>query len=289
MKLKELFKKNRYITLNENNTVNKPINSEKPQVPSGMWIKCNNCGASIYSNDLQDNSHVCKLCNYNFRLGAKDRIDMIADKGSVVEFNENITSVNPLDYPGYMEKIEKLKDKTGLNEAVVTVTCKINGKYTNLAVMDSNFIMASMGSAVGEKITRAIEKSIEFRIPLIIFTASGGARMQEGMYSLLQMAKTTSALAKLNQEGILYVSVLTDPTTGGVTASFASVADIILAEPGATIGFAGRRVIENTIKQELPDEFQKSEFLLKKGFVDKIVKRQDLKAVLGDILELHKE
>lgn len=229
----------------------------------------------------------CIECNTNFRVNCRERINLTMDKDSFVELFKGIKSKNPLEYPGYEDKIEKLMDKTGIEEAVLTGGGKINGIKTIIAVMDSTFIMGSMGSVVGEKITRAIEYATKYSLPIIIFTASGGARMQEGIYSLMQMAKVSAALAKHNEAGLLYITVLTDPTTGGVTASFAMLGDIILSEPGALIGFAGKRVIEQTIKQELPKEFQTAEFLLEKGFIDKIVPRKEMKNTLGKLLELH--
>ena len=221
-------------------------------------------------------------------LNVNERINIICDKDSFIEFNKYIESENPLNFPGYDDKLKINKDKSNLNEAVVTGSCTIHGNKAIVCIMDSNFMMGSMGTAVGEKITLATEKAINERLPIIIFTASGGARMQEGILSLMQMAKVNSALAKHSKKGLLYISVLTDPTTGGVTASFAMVGDIILAEPNALIGFAGRRVIEGTIKEELPDNFQTSEFLLEKGFIDNIVKRENLKSTLSLLLELHK-
>lgn len=285
MKFNGLFKKNKYITLSKENTIKgtKTI----PNIPDGLWVKCPKCGSTIYKEDLDKNLSVCKKCGHHFRIGARERISITADEGSFVEINGNMHSKNPLNYPGYEDKINSLIEKTGINEAVVTGICEINKNPAVLAVMDSNFVMGSMGSVVGEKITRAIETAIEKKYPLIIYTASGGARMQEGMLSLLQMAKTTSALSRLNKAGNLYISVITDPTTGGVSASFAQVADIVLAEPDAIIGFAGRRVIEQTIKQKLPDEFQKAEFALEKGFIDKIVSRSSMKETLALLLRLH--
>lgn len=286
MKFNGLFKKDKYITLKQENTIKGT--KTVPNIPDGMWVKCPKCTCTIYKEDLEKNLNVCKKCGHHFRIGAKERIIEIADEGSFIEINGNIKSKNPLNYPGYEDKINSLIEKTGINEAVVTGICEINKIKAVLAVMDSNFIMGSMGSVVGEKITRAIETAIDKKLPIIIFTASGGARMQEGMLSLLQMAKTTSALSRLNQAGNLYISVITDPTTGGVSASFAQVADIVLSEPDAIIGFAGRRVIEQTIKQKLPDEFQKAEFALEKGFIDIIVPRGSMKETLSSILRLHK-
>lgn len=220
-------------------------------------------------------------------MGAYERIDQICDKGSFNEFNSSISSRNPMNFDGYEKKLKSNREKSGLIEAVITGDCKINGIKNIIAVMDSNFLMGSMGIAVGEKITLAIEKATKEKLPIIIFTTSGGARMQEGIFSLMQMAKVSSAIAKHNDEGLLYITVLTDPTTGGVTASFAMLGDIILAEPKALVGFAGRRVIEGTLKEKLPDDFQSAEFLLENGFVDKIVKREDMKRTLYKLLKLH--
>jgi acetyl-CoA carboxylase carboxyl transferase subunit beta len=290
--LEGLFKKTKYITVSSQslNTIrNTEEKVEKPNIPNGMWAKCKKCGQIIYTKDLEKNLGVCGFCKYNFRVPAYKRVKQIIDEGTWTEINPNISTLNPIKFKGYEKKIKDLKDNTGLNEAVVTGIGEVNGEKTVLCIMDSRFLMGSMGSVVGEKITRAIEKAIEEKLPLIIFTASGGARMQEGMYSLMQMAKVSAALSRLNEKGLLYVSVLTDPTTGGVTASFAMLGDIILSEPGALVGFAGKRVIEQTIKQKLPDGFQSAEFLLKHGFIDKIVQRKELKSTLGLILKLHKK
>lgn len=297
MIINSLFKRKKYLTIQGTST-----NSEEelerfedgeeakeavPSVPDGMWCKCSKCGKIIYKKDMIANYMSCIECNTNFRVNCRERINLTMDKDSFVELFKGIKSKNPLEYPGYEDKIEKLMDKTGIEEAVLTGGGKINGIKTIIAVMDSTFIMGSMGSVVGEKITRAIEYATKYSLPIIIFTASGGARMQEGIYSLMQMAKVSAALAKHNDAGLLYITVLTDPTTGGVTASFAMLGDIILSEPGALIGFAGKRVIEQTIKQELPKEFQTAEFLLEKGFIDKIVPRKEMKNTLGKLLELH--
>lgn len=297
MIINSLFKRKKYLTIQGTST-NSEEELEKfedgeeakeavPSVPDGMWCKCSKCGKIIYKKDMIANYMSCIECNTNFRVNCRERINLTMDKDSFVELFKGIKSKNPLEYPGYEEKIEKLMDKTGIEEAVLTGGGKINGIKTIIAVMDSTFIMGSMGSVVGEKITRAIEYATQYSLPIIIFTASGGARMQEGIYSLMQMAKVSAALAKHNEAGLLYITVLTDPTTGGVTASFAMLGDIILSEPGALIGFAGKRVIEQTIKQELPKEFQTAEFLLEKGFIDKIVPRKEMKNTLGKLLELH--
>lgn len=265
--------------------------SEKNVIASdmlvGKWVKCDSCKEIIYKEELHDNLSVCPNCGKHFRISARRRIKQIIDDGSFVEFDKNLQTTDPLNFEGYTKKIEILQEKTKIDEAVMTGIGKINGIETVVAIMDGNFMMGSMGSVVGEKITRCIERAIEKRLPVIIFCVSGGARMQEGIVSLMQMAKTSAALEKLNNAGLLYISVLTDPTTGGVTASFASLGDIILAEPNALIGFAGPRVIEQTIKQKLPEGFQRSEFLLEHGFIDKIVERKEMKQTLAKILELH--
>lgn len=282
-----LFRKRKYITVRDTN-----INDEKledtekqtPVIPDGMWVKCPKCGKALYKKDLDANFKVCTHCNANIRLSARERIDLIIDEGTFEEFDAELKSVNPLNFPGYEEKVKEQAEKNNMNEAVITGKGKINGEMTVIAVMDSHFMMASMGCAVGEKITRAIETATNEELPIVIFTASGGARMQEGMFSLMQMAKTSNAIARHDDKGLLYITVLTDPTTGGVTASFAMLGDIIMAEPNTLVGFAGRRVIEQTIKQKLPEEFQSSEFLLQHGFIDKIVERAKLKEVIGKLL-----
>lgn len=279
-----LFKKTNYGTV-------KPIPQssleEKPNIPSGMWIKCNKCGSIIYNEDLASNCYVCSNCGNHLRINAHTRISLIFDKDSFVEIGNEIRETNPLSFEGYEEKIEKAKKTSGSSEAVITGFGKINGIKVASAIMDSFFMMGSMGTVVGEKITNLIELAIENSFPLIIFTTSGGARMQEGIFSLMQMAKISAALAKFDEAGLLYITVLTDPTTGGVTASFAMEGDIILSEPDALVGFAGRRVIENTIKETLPENFQKAEFLLEKGFIDAIIDRRDLRRKLYRILSMH--
>lgn len=279
-----IFKKNRYI---EVKSLENDNDENKPNIPSGMWVKCETCGKILYIKDLENSIMTCDNCRTHFRIGSRERINYTIDSGTFKEFDKDMISDNPIDFEGYTDKLEIIRDKTSLNEAVITGEGKINGLHTVIAVMDSNFMMGSMGSVVGEKITRAIERATETKNPIIIFTASGGARMQEGIYSLMQMAKTSAAIARHNEKGCLYITVLTDPTTGGVTASFAMLGDIILAEPNALIGFAGRRVIEQTIKQQLPDDFQRAEFLLQKGFIDKVVDRKAMKDTLTEILKFH--
>ena len=282
MNLKEMFKKTsrrpHYISLN----------SGKPGVPEGLLKKCNKCGAAIIAEDVKNGYYICPKCHGYFRVHAYRRIEMVTDEGSFEEWDKEMEFVNPLDFPGYEEKAEKLRSRTGLNEAVVTGKAEIAGNPVALAVCDGRFLMASMGHIVGEKITRAVERATEERLPVIIFACSGGARMQEGIVSLMQMAKTAAALKRHSDAGLLYISVLTDPTTGGVTASFAMLGDIILAEPKALIGFAGPRVIEQTIGQKLPKGFQRSEFLLEHGFIDRIVEREEMKDVLAQILRMHR-
>lgn len=254
----------------------------------GKWVKCNKCKEILYKEDLKNNYSICPNCGQYFRLSSRRRIKQIIDEGTFVETYENMPETDPIHFDGYLKKIETLKEKTKIQEAVTTGFGEIHGNKVVIAVMDGNFLMGSMGSVVGEKITLAIEDAIKEKLPFIIFCVSGGARMQEGMISLMQMAKTSAAVAKLDDAGLLSITVFTDPTTGGVTASFASLGDIILAEPNALIGFAGPRVIEQTINQKLPKGFQRSEFLLEHGFIDKIVERKDMKKTLAQILELHK-
>lgn len=253
----------------------------------GKWLKCDSCKEILYKEDVKANYSICPNCGKHFRLSARRRLNQIIDEGTFEEMDIEMKQTNPLEFEGYLDKLNTIKEKLKINEAVRTGVGKIDGIKVAIAVMDGNFLMGSMGSVVGEKITRVIEKAIDNKLPLVIFCVSGGARMQEGIISLMQMAKTSSAIARLNDAGLLYISVLTDPTTGGVTASFASLADIILAEPDCLVGFAGKRVIEQTIKQQLPEGFQKSEFLLEHGFIDKIVDRKEMKSTLSQILELH--
>ena len=257
-------------------------------VPEGLWIKCPKCGEMVYREDVISNAYVCPKCGGYFRISAKRRIKMIADKGSFKEWFTGIDNSNPLDYPDYPQKIEDLREKTHLDEAILIGEATIGGIRTVIGAMDTRFLMASMGYVVGEKITRSFEEATKQGLPVILFCCSGGARMQEGIVSLMQMAKTSAALKRHDEAGLLYITVLTDPTTGGVTASFAMLGDIILAEPGALIGFAGPRVIEQTIGEKLPDGFQRAEFQLKHGFVDAIVERDELKDTLGKILRLHR-
>ena len=258
-----------------------------PEVPDNLMRKCNACKAAVFVDEVKQNHYICPHCGNYFHMPAYRRIKMIADRKSFVEWDAEMEEQNPLQYRGYEEKLRALREKTGLNEAVVTGKCTIKGISVALGVCDCRFMMSSMGEVVGEKITRVFERATEEKLPVILYICSGGARMQEGLVSLMQMAKTSMALRKHSDAGLLYVPVLTDPTTGGVTASFAMLGDIILAEPKALIGFAGPRVIEQTIGQKLPKGFQRAEFLLEHGFIDKIVERDDQRIVLADILKLH--
>lgn len=260
----------------------------KVDIPVGKWIKCDSCKEIIYKDLLNETLNTCPNCGNYFRMHIAKRLKQIIDDNTYEEFDLKIDSTNPLNLEDYPKKLKSLRDRTGLEEAVTCGTGKINGENTVICIMDSGFLMGSMGAVVGEKITYAIEKAIEKRYPLIIFSVSGGARMQEGIISLMQMAKTTAALTKLHDAGLLYISVLTDPTYGGVTASFASLGDIILSEPKAMIGFAGSRVIEQTIGEALPEGFQTAEFLLEHGFIDKIVERKDLKDTLYKLIKFNK-
>ncbi|WP_270815259.1 acetyl-CoA carboxylase carboxyltransferase subunit alpha [Hungatella effluvii] len=282
--LKDMFKKTYTLIDSKYKT---PDKADEPNIPAGLWRKCNKCGQPIYAEDVRNNFYICPKCKGYFRVHAYRRIEMTADAGSFEEWDKEMEFANPLDFPGYEKKIEAAREKTKLNEAIVTGKCTIGGEPAVLGVCDARFIMSSMGHVVGEKIARAVERATKEQLPVIIFACSGGARMQEGIVSLMQMAKTSAALKRHHNAGQLFVNVLTDPTTGGVTASFAMLGDIILAEPGALIGFAGPRVIEQTIGQKLPEGFQRSEFLQDHGFVDKIVKREDMKSTISAILKLH--
>ncbi|MBC8570243.1 acetyl-CoA carboxylase carboxyltransferase subunit beta [Oscillospiraceae bacterium NSJ-54] len=261
--------------------------AKKISIPSDLLFKCPRCQQVALMEEFTAGGKVCKSCGYHARLSARERLELTVDNETFKEYDTLMKSRNPIDFPGYEEKVKELQKKTGLSDAVVTGECEIMGEQCVVAVMDSRFMMASMGSVVGEKITRAFERATEKRLPVVIFTSSGGARMQEGILSLMQMAKTSGACARHSDAGLLYITVLTDPTTGGVTASFAMLGDIIIAEPKVLVGFAGRRVIEGTIKQRLPDDFQSAEFLMEHGFVDMIVERREMRRTLADLIRLH--
>jgi acetyl-CoA carboxylase carboxyl transferase subunit beta len=278
--IKDFFqKKRRYATI--------PSEKTKRDIPDGLMSKCPKCGTIQYSKELDKNLKVCTACGYHFRLNAVERLEMILDEGRLFEYDSDMVSVDPLQFPGYAEKLQKHTEKTGFRDAVITGEGTIFGFPVVVAAMSFEFFGGSMGSVVGEKVTRAIEMAMQKKYPLIIFSTSGGARMEESILSLMQMAKTSAALAKFSEQRGLYISVITDPTFGGVPASFAMLGDYILAEPGAAFGFTGRRVIEQTIRQKLPDNFQTAEFNLQHGQLDKVVHRKDLRQVLAMILELH--
>lgn len=280
--IKDIFTKNKkkkYATI--------PSEAAKQDVPEGIMTKCPNCKKIMYSKELNKNLKVCFHCDYHYPMNAQERLASFLDEGTFQELNQELASTNPLQFPEYLDKLKKDQQKTKMNEAVVTGLGKVNQNSIVVAVMDSTFRMGSMGSVVGEKITRAIEKADELGVPFIIFTASGGARMQEGVLSLMQMAKTSVALKRFSDNGGLIISIMTHPTTGGVSASFASLGDYNLAEPGALIGFAGRRIIEQTIREELPEDFQTAEFLLEKGQLDAVISRVELKEKITAILDIH--
>lgn len=260
---------------------------KKQNIPNNLMFKCPRCQTATFMEDFIGASKVCPNCGYHSRLSAIERLEITVDKGSFKTFDEKMFSKNPINFEGYEDKIIAEQKKTALKDAVITGECTIRKKRCIIVAMDSRFMMASMGSVVGEKITRSFEKATQLKIPIIIFAASGGARMQEGIVSLMQMAKTSAAAKRHSDAGLLYISVLTDPTTGGVTASFASLGDVIIAEPKVLVGFAGRRVIEDTIKQRLPDDFQSAEFLMEHGFVDMVVKRTRMRSKLSRLMGLH--
>ncbi|HEM3697727.1 TPA: acetyl-CoA carboxylase carboxyltransferase subunit beta [Streptococcus suis] len=279
-------KKDKYIRINPNRSRIESAPQAKPEVPDELFSKCPACKEILYKKDL-GLEKTCQHCSYNFRITAQERLALTVDEGSFEELFTGIETKNPLDFPNYLEKLAATRQKTGLDEAVLTGKATIGGQPVALGIMDSHFIMASMGTVVGEKITRLFELATEEKLPVILFTASGGARMQEGIMSLMQMAKISAAEKRHSNAGLFYLTVLTDPTTGGVTASFAMEGDIILAEPQTLVGFAGRRVIESTVRENLPDDFQKAEFLQEHGFVDAIVKRQDLPTTISRLLRMH--
>lgn len=285
-KLKHMFKKTAVLFRDREDR-----NQEKkePSAPEGLWLKCPKCGEVVYRDDVKAHGYVCPKCEGYFRIGTRTRVRMVADTGTFQEWFTDLETENPLEYPGYEEKIANLQEKTKLHEAVTVGKCMVNGLETVLGVCDARFLMGSMGYVVGEKITRAFERATEEKLPVVLFTSSGGARMQEGIVSLMQMAKTSAAIRKHSEAGLFYLPILTDPTTGGVTASFAMLGDVILAEPGALIGFAGPRVIAQTIGQKLPEGFQRAEFLVEKGIIDGVVERQELKETVWKLLKIHQD
>jgi acetyl-CoA carboxylase carboxyl transferase subunit beta len=281
--LEDLFKKVK------NRMADSPMQESEREVniPKNLLFRCPRCQNVVFQEEFEKALKVCTKCGYHARISAAERLALTADEGSFIEYDAALITKNPIGFPNYEEKISKLQKETGMLEAILTGECAIEGKRTVIGIMDSRFMMASMGSVVGEKIARAFERATEKKLPVVLFAASGGARMQEGIVSLMQMAKTSGAVARHSDAGLLYITVMTDPTTGGVTASFASLGDIIIAEPKVLIGFAGRRVIEDTIKQHLPDDFQSAEFVLEHGFVDIIESRSEMKNLLGRLLQCH--
>jgi acetyl-CoA carboxylase carboxyl transferase subunit beta len=287
--IKDLFKtKPKYITVKSDHDFAGRVETvEKKEIPDGLWIKCNRCGQITYNKDLEKNLKVCPKCDFHFRVNSKERLDLLVDKGSFQEMDTNLKTVNILEFPDYENKLKKAQKTTDLSEGVITGEGKINGITVALAIMDFGFMGGSMGSVVGEKITRAAELALTRKLPLIVVCTSGGARMQEGIHSLMQMAKTSQVLNKLAEAGCVYISLLTDPTTAGVFASFATLGDVIIAEPDATIGFTGARVIQQTIRQTLPPGFQTSQFVLEHGIIDMIVSRKELKSTVTQLLKFH--
>jgi acetyl-CoA carboxylase carboxyl transferase subunit beta len=292
MALENLFGlvKDRWNGITGNNPpAEKPKNEPAPaEIPAAPGFKCPRCLTVTPTDVFAAGMKVCPNCNYHSRISADERIEMFTDKGSFTEFDVTMKSLNPIDFPGYEEKQRELAERLKMNDGMVTGLCTLRGEKIVLGVMDSRFMMASMGSVAGEKITRAFEYATREGLPVIMFTASGGARMQEGIISLMQMAKTSAAAKRHSDAGLLFISIMTDPTTGGVEASFASLGDIIIAEPKVLIGFAGRRVIEGTIKQRLPDDFQSAEFQLAHGFIDMICERRFLRRTVAHLIKLHK-
>jgi acetyl-CoA carboxylase carboxyl transferase subunit beta len=283
--LRNIFHKNpKYVTI--------PADSTPREIPENLWVRCTRCGEQLYVKEFEKNLKVCHKCDFHFRLSAPERIDLLIDAGSFVEMDSDLEPGDPLGFvslgQSYPKKVAATQAKTGLREAVISGSGKMEGVELQLAVCAFGFLGASMGSVFGEKLVRAMERSLAARQPLLIVSCSGGARMHEGIYSLMQMAKTSATLGKLAEAGIPYISLLTDPTTGGVTASFATLGDVIIAEPGALIGFAGQRLVEQITKQKLPAGFQTAEFLLEHGMVDMVVHRRELKPTIGKLLRLYR-
>lgn len=287
--MENLFKKRQErLELFKSRRIKKSNETIRKEVPENLVKNCEICHKNTPYEEMMKNFYVCPNCGHHLKISARERIRQLTDNRSFREIDKNLESINTEDFPGYTQKLDKSKKSTGLHEAVITGIGKINGERVAMAVMDSNFMMGSMGQVVGEKITRITEYAMKRNLPLLISSTSGGARMQEGIVSLMQMAKTSMALKRFSDAGGFYISLITHPTTGGVSASFAMLGDIIIAEPDALIGFAGKRVIENTIKETLPKEFQRAEFLLEKGFVDMVVNRKDMKKTLYDLIVFHK-
>lgn len=288
--LKDLFRsKPKYVTVRPKRSLQPQVQPQaKREIPDGLWTRCSSCGTLLYNKELEKNLFVCEKCGFHFRISAKTRLQMICDPDTFQVLNDHLESTNPLDFPQYADKLESARKKTGISDAIITGVGRIEGMEAAIGISDFGFIGGSMGSVVGERIARLFEYAIDHRLPVVLFSAGGGgARMQEGIFSLMQMAKTSQAVEAHNQAGLLYISVLTDPTMGGVYASFATLGDILLAEPGALIGFAGPRIVEETIRQKLPPGFQSSEFALEHGMLDQIVERKNLRPTIGKLLRLH--
>ena len=295
---KDIFRKTKYVTIQAAPTQKrspsedgqqKPVMIKKKELPDGLWVKCPKCGEVLFTKNLDENARVCTACEYHFRITARARLGLLVDENSFEEWDAEMLTQDPMEFPGYPDKLVVAQEKSGLLEGVLTGQAKIEGVPVVLAFNEGNFMMGSMGSVVGEKIVRAIERAIELRLPVVIFSTSGGARMQEGILSLYQMAKTSAALGRLAEHHLLYISVLTDPTFGGVTASYASLGDIQIAEPNALIGFTGPRVIKQTMKQELPKGAQTAEFNQEHGLIDLIVGRVQMRSALARLLRYHQE
>lgn len=295
---KDIFRKTKYVTIQAAPTQKrspsedgqqKPVMIKKKELPDGLWVKCPKCGEVLFTKNLDENARVCTACEYHFRITARARLGLLVDENSFEEWDAKMLTQDPMEFPGYLDKLVVAQEKSGLLEGVLTGQAKIEGVPVVLAFNEGNFMMGSMGSVVGEKIVRAIERAIELRLPVVIFSTSGGARMQEGILSLYQMAKTSAALGRLAEHHLLYISVLTDPTFGGVTASYASLGDIQIAEPNALIGFTGPRVIKQTMKQELPKGAQTAEFNQEHGLIDLIVGRVQMRSALARLLRYHQE
>ena len=296
---KDIFRKTKYVTIRSTPTeqressdvsqTREPSQVNKKEVPDGLWVKCPKCGEVLFNKNLEENGRVCTSCEHHFRILGRDRLGLLVDENSFEEWDAGLLTIDSLEFPGYNEKLIEHQEKSGMTEGVLTGRAKIEGLSFVVAINEADFMMGSMGSVVGEKITRAIERAIELRLPIVIFSTSGGARMQEGILSLYQMAKTSAALGKLAENHLLYISVLTDPTFGGVTASYASLGDILIAEPNALIGFTGPRVIKQTMRQELPVGAQTAEFNQAHGLIDLIVARAQMRSVLARLLRYHQE
>ena len=295
---KDIFRKTKYVTIQSAPTQKRspsdvsqqePMIIRKKELSDGLWVKCPRCGEVIFTKNLEENARVCTTCEYHFRISARARLGLLVDENSFEEWDTEILTVDPMEFPGYQAKLLEAQEKSGVMEGVLTGRAKIEGVPVVLAFNEEKFMMGSMGSVVGEKIVRAIERAIDLRLPVVIFSTSGGARMQEGILSLYQMAKTSAALGRLAEKHLLYISVLTDPTFGGVTASYASLGDILIAEPNALIGFTGPRVIKQTMRQELPIGAQTAEFNQEHGLIDLIVGRVQMRSALARLLLYHQE